>query len=558
LGAPVFDRDLHAQVLSFSIVIYTGGTYQLGYDPNSGNPTTTKVGGTLLATASYNSTTGRPSMVTYSNGTKATFGYDAYGNPNQVTYTKTSGTIIDADSVIRSLAGRESSETMSGASGSTLIVNYSYDGAGRLIGVQNTNGSTDDGTYSYANNVPGDQCADPNEGENTNRTSVTVPSGTTDNCYNGADQLVSSITGGVTDTNYAYNALGDQTEDNGTTYTWDASNRVLTSTTSGGVTTDNTYDAVDRLVQSSPSTGSTARYSYAGYSDAPAAILNSSNAVIDQIVSLPGGVQVTIASAGNTWSYSNLHGDITFTTAASGTVTDGPLTYDPWGNLNPGQSEPPNTTGVNSLGAYGTDGKLTNTSTGTVLLGARLFNPSEGRFLSVDPITHGCANGYVYTFGDPLNSQDLSGQSTTQPCSSFSVQTCTTDGSGDCGTLNGSILVTAKGLSVNLDVSSITLNASQAQAPGIFLGIGPVTIGIKSAGFLYGGFQGTVGPTFSQTFPNAGSPGPPSSSQLVTVSVGIIWWILQDGSFGTADDGDDAPSQATFEGSLTLNAECDL
>src|SRR5262249_62299355 len=56
-------------------------------------------------------------------------------------------------------------------------------------------------------------------------------------------------------------------------------------------------------------------------------------------------------------------------------------------------------------------GKLTNTATGTILLGARTFNPVEARFLSVDPVHGGCANPYTYAFGDPLNQQDLSGQS---------------------------------------------------------------------------------------------------------------------------------------------------
>ena len=187
------------------------------------------------------------------------------------------------------------------------------------------------------------------------------------------------------------------------------------------MTTTNTYDALNRLVQSSTSSGSTARYAYAGYSDAPAAILNTSNAILQQLVTLPGGVSIALQASGNVWSYSNLQGDTTATTNQAGTLTSGPVTYGPWGNLNPGQTAPANLTGPNTAGAYGTNGKLTNTSTSTILLGARTFNPTEAHFLSVDPINGGCANAYVYAHGDPINSSDLSGSD--QSCSSFYVTT---------------------------------------------------------------------------------------------------------------------------------------
>ena len=38
------------------------------------------------------------------------------------------------------------------------------------------------------------------------------------------------------------------------------------------------------------------------------------------------------------------------------------------------------------------------------------LRPSPGRFLAVDPIEGGCANDYVYVYGDPVNTSDLSGK----------------------------------------------------------------------------------------------------------------------------------------------------
>jgi RHS repeat-associated protein len=403
-----------------------GGSYQLGYDPNSGQPTTTTVNGALLATASYDSA-GQMIGVTYGNGTSAIMGYDAYGNHSVLTFKNPAGGVLTKDAVTRTLAGRESTETAS-TSGAPVIVNYTYDGASRLTQADDTQGGTLDSSYSYAASP---SCPSQNAGENTNRTSVTIGSTTTSYCYNNADQLVSSTTGGTTSTNYAYNERGDQTTDNNNTYTWDSSDRAATATltTRSGIittyqsTTTSTYDAVNRLAQSAfqevsplPQT-STVHYSYAGYGDSPAAVLNASNSVLQQLVALPGGVTVAVQPSGNVWSYVNLQGDTTCTANASGSLISGPVTYDPWGNLNPGQTAPSNVTGVNTLGAYATSGKLTNTTTGTILLGARTTTPAEGRFLSVDPVFGGCANPYTYAFGDPLNHGDLTGQAVCQEAS---------------------------------------------------------------------------------------------------------------------------------------------
>jgi hypothetical protein len=42
-------------------------------------------------------------------------------------------------------------------------------------------------------------------------------------------------------------------------------------------------------------------------------------------------------------------------------------------------------------------------------MGARPYNPTFGRFLSVDPVEGGSANDYDYVAGDPTNNTDLNG-----------------------------------------------------------------------------------------------------------------------------------------------------
>ena len=48
-------------------------------------------------------------------------------------------------------------------------------------------------------------------------------------------------------------------------------------------------------------------------------------------------------------------------------------------------------------------------------MGARSYVPQLGRFLQPDPVPGGSANAYAYTFGDPVNTSDPSGESTGTP-----------------------------------------------------------------------------------------------------------------------------------------------
>jgi RHS repeat-associated protein len=220
---------------------------------------------------------------------------------------------------------------------------------------------------------------------------------------------VSSTTNAGTSNQYTYDAHGNQTSDNGTALTWDAADRVASATPSGGTVTSYSYDALDRVV-SHTAGGTTVRYAFSGFSDNPVAVLNSAGSVLQQLVVLPGGVLATVQSSGTVWSYPDLHGNVTVTTNNAGSRVNGPVAYDPWGQPVSGSQTPVNATGGNVLGAFGTNSKLTDSATGITILGARAYEAAEGRFLSVDPIEGGCANNYVYVFGDPFSKNDLSGR----------------------------------------------------------------------------------------------------------------------------------------------------
>ncbi|MFP5336429.1 MAG: RHS repeat-associated core domain-containing protein [Actinomycetes bacterium] len=75
---------------------------------------------------------------------------------------------------------------------------------------------------------------------------------------------------------------------------------------------------------------------------------------------------------------------------------------DEYGQPRPGTPTP-------RYGWLGAKQRDTDTPTGLLLMGVRLYNPATGRFLSVDPIPGGNENAYNYP-NDPINMFDLDGK----------------------------------------------------------------------------------------------------------------------------------------------------
>ncbi|MEV5085086.1 RHS repeat-associated core domain-containing protein [Streptomyces sp. NPDC056159] len=377
-------------------------TYDTTKDPRGVETSRTdSVAGTFTATYDAD---GNLATQFLPGGYTLTVAQDETGAETSRVYTQDSdGTIVASDSVDQSVQGQTVADT--GTAGQTRTRAYGYDAAGRLTRADDTDpdGACTRRDYTFDKNTNRTALATSTSdiGEDCTSTGAT----TTSYSYDSADRLVTTGT--------VYDAFGrTTTQASGATIGY-YTNDLVRQQTSGTSRQTWTLDAADRLAAWTietnnggtwTQTGSKTNH-YGSDGDSPDWTQESSSAITRNVQGIGGDLDAITSATGDTvLQLTDVHGDVTVQLPLDTTKSPTASAYDEYGN-------PAGEATAARYGWLGGKQRSSETVTGATLMGVRLYDPTTGRFLSVDPVAGGNANAYEYCNGDPLNRYDLDGKS---------------------------------------------------------------------------------------------------------------------------------------------------
>jgi RHS repeat-associated protein len=375
------------------------GTSTITYD-TAGEPVTEvdSLAGTFGATYDGD---GNELTETYPDGTVGTYTYNSTDTATGLVYTNSNWASPLADSIV--LNGQREWINQSDLAAQDV---YTYDNDDRLTNVQDTE-SGQCTTRAYTYNADSDRTSLTASAPAFDGSCQTTTSSTEDFSYDAADRLIN--------TGYAYDTQGDIT----TTPSVDAggggpltstyyTSGMLDSQYQGGVTESYTLDPQQNryLTEANSETGTTETNHYSEDSDSPSWTSTGSSAWTRDVTGLSGDLDAEVTSSGTvTLELADLHGDIMATVnPASDSAPSAAYTYTEFGTVDTSSSGAPST-----YGYLGADQRSSNALGGTILMGARGYNPNTGRFNSTDPVVGGSSNAYDYSAQNPLTKQDPSG-----------------------------------------------------------------------------------------------------------------------------------------------------
>ncbi len=290
---------------------------------------------------------------------------------------------------------------------------YTYDNLGRRITEK-----TSDGLWTYAYDPSGELTQAIFASTNPS----IVPNQNLQYTYDLAGNRVETVTDGVS-TSYTTNDLNEYTQIGSSTLSYDANGNLISQTGATG-TTAYAYDPLNQLTGVTSPTG-TSNYQYDALGDLSASTVNgqttqyvydptgldnlvgeysSSGSLIADFTHGLGLTSLINASGGASYYDSDAQGSVAGLSNASGSY-ENVYRYLPFGGLLTSSESI-----ANPFQYVGLSGVMT-VSNGLEFMRARFYAPSEGDFVSPDPLglAGGQANIYAYTAQNPIDRIDPTG-----------------------------------------------------------------------------------------------------------------------------------------------------
>jgi RHS repeat-associated protein len=380
------------------------GTQKLSYDETTGLVKELVDSSAGTFTAGYD-VEGNLTSEGYPNGMTARYTLNAVGERTGLVYKKethcTEKCEWYVDNIVPSIHGQWLTQNTSFNKD-----NYKYDAVGRLTESQVTpTGSggcvTRRYTYDEDTNRTGLATYQPNaKGECATETGTIerhsydeadrlLDPGTSYDEFGNTTKLPAGDAGGseLTSSFYVDNQLASQTQAGETIgYNLDPAGRTSEIVSTGKIVASETQH-------------------YAGPGDTPAWTAETSGNWTRKISTMSGLSAIEHNGEAPVLQLTNLHGDIVATAQDSETSTGLASTIKEASDYGvPATETPPK---YSWLGSHEI---ATELPSGVTQMGVRSYVPQLGRFLQTDPRPGGSANAYAYVFGDPIDSNDLTGE----------------------------------------------------------------------------------------------------------------------------------------------------